>query len=85
MVDFFRLNLLDGDAVAKAGPMDAIFCRNVLIYFDKPTQKRVAENFARALRPGGYLFLGHAESIMRVTDLYEPIITPKAIYYRRKA
>ncbi|HEY8322833.1 MAG TPA: protein-glutamate O-methyltransferase CheR [Candidatus Baltobacteraceae bacterium] len=85
MVDFFRLNLLDGDAVAKAGPMDAIFCRNVLIYFDKPTQKRVAENFARALRPGGYLFLGHAESIMRVTDLYEPVITPKAIYYRRKA
>ena len=85
MVDFFRLNLLDGDAVAKIGPMDAIFCRNVLIYFDKPTQKRVAENFARALRPGGFLFLGHAESIMRVTDLYEPFITPKAIYYRRKA
>ncbi len=85
MVEFFRCNLLDGDAVAKVGPMDAIFCRNVLIYFDKPTQKRVAENFARALRPGGYLFLGHAESIMRVTDLYEPVITPKAIYYRRKA
>jgi chemotaxis methyl-accepting protein methylase len=36
------------------------------------------------LRPGGYLFLGHAESIMRLTDLYEPVITPKAIYYRRR-
>ncbi len=84
MVDFFRLNLLDGDAVAKVGMMDAIFCRNVLIYFDKPTQKRVVENFARALRPGGYLFLGHAESIMRITDLYDPIVTAKAIYYRRK-
>jgi chemotaxis protein methyltransferase CheR len=85
MVEFFRINLLDERAVAGAGIHDAIFCRNVLIYFDKPTQKRVVEAFAQALRPGGYLFLGHAESIMRVTDLYEPVVTPKAIYYRRKA
>ncbi|HVA28094.1 MAG TPA: protein-glutamate O-methyltransferase CheR [Candidatus Baltobacteraceae bacterium] len=85
MVEFFRINLLDAKAVAGVGIHDAIFCRNVLIYFDKPTQKRVVEAFAKALRPGGYLFLGHAESIMRLTDLYEPVITPKAIYYRRKA
>jgi chemotaxis protein methyltransferase CheR len=85
MVDFFRINLLDSSAVAATGTFDAIFCRNVLIYFDKPTQKRVVEAFAKALRPGGFLFLGHAESIMRVTDLYEPVITQKAIYYRRKA
>ncbi|MDQ2872595.1 MAG: protein-glutamate O-methyltransferase CheR, partial [Candidatus Eremiobacteraeota bacterium] len=85
MVEFFKLNLLDADAVAAVGPLDAIFCRNVLIYFDKPTQKRVVEAFARALRPGGYLFLGHAESIMRLTDLYEPMITPKAFYYRLKS
>ncbi len=82
MVEFFRVNLLDESAVAKVGPLDAIFCRNVLIYFDKPTQKRVVENFAKALRPRGYLFLGHAESIMRLTDLYEPVVMPKAIYYR---
>jgi chemotaxis protein methyltransferase CheR len=85
MVDFFRINLLDAPAVAAAGTFDAIFCRNVLIYFDKPTQKRVVEGFAAALRPGGFLFLGHAESIMRLTDLYQAVITPKAIYYRRKA
>jgi chemotaxis protein methyltransferase CheR len=83
-VDFSRLNLLDERLVGAMGPFDAIFCRNVLIYFDKPTQKRVVEAFAHALRPGGYLFLGHAESIMRVTDRYEPVVTPKAIYYRRK-
>lgn len=82
MVEFFRVNLLDEQAVTKVGPVDAIFCRNVLIYFDKPTQKRVVENFAKALRPGGYLFLGHAESIMRLTDLYEAIVLPRAIYYR---
>lgn len=85
MVEFFRLNLLDRQAVAGTGPFDAIFCRNVLIYFDKPTQKRVVEAFAKALRPRGFLFLGHAESIIRLTDLYEPIVTPKAIYYRLKA
>ncbi|HET7812820.1 MAG TPA: protein-glutamate O-methyltransferase CheR [Candidatus Baltobacteraceae bacterium] len=84
MVEFSRVNLLDEAAVARVGPVDAIFCRNVLIYFDKPTQKRVVENFARALRPGGYLFLGHAESIMRLTDLYEPTVLPKAIFYRLK-
>jgi chemotaxis protein methyltransferase CheR len=84
MVEFSRLNLLDERSVAGMGTFDAIFCRNVLIYFDKPTQKRVVEAFAHALRPGGYLFLGHAESIMRVTDRYEPVVTPKAIYYRRK-
>lgn len=85
LVEFFRINLLEEQSVAGQGPMDAIFCRNVLIYFDKPTQKRVVEAFARALRPRGYLFLGHAESIMRLTDLYDPVVTPKAIYYRLKA
>jgi chemotaxis protein methyltransferase CheR len=84
MVDFSRLNLMDEYAVAAMGTVDAILCRNVLIYFEKPTQKRVVDAFARALRPGGFLFLGHAESIMRVTDMYEPVVTPTAIYYRRK-
>lgn len=84
MVEFSRSNLLDERTAISVGIVDAVFCRNMLIYFDKPTQKKVVEAFARALRPGGYLFLGHAESIMRLTDMYEPVITPKAIYYRRK-
>jgi chemotaxis protein methyltransferase CheR len=85
LVGFGRLNLLDGARVAAEGPFDAIFCRNVLIYFDKPTQKRVVESFAKALRPGGYLFLGHAESLFHLTDLYEPIIGREAIVYRLRA
>jgi len=84
MVAFLRINLLDPRALAAVGVYDAIFCRNVLIYFDKPTQKRVVEAFAQTLRPGGFLFLGHAESIIRLTDRYDPVITSKAIYYRRK-
>jgi chemotaxis protein methyltransferase CheR len=82
LVGFGRLNLLDATRIAAEGPFDAIFCRNVLIYFDKPTQKRVVESFAKALRPGGYLFLGHAESLFHLTDLYEPIIGREAIVYR---
>jgi chemotaxis protein methyltransferase CheR len=85
LVSFGRLNLLDGARVAAEGPFDAIFCRNVLIYFDKPTQKRVVESFAKALRPGGYLFLGHAESLFHLTELYEPIVGADAIVYRLKA
>jgi chemotaxis protein methyltransferase CheR len=84
LVSFGRLNLLDAARVAAEGPFDAIFCRNVLIYFDKPTQKRVVESFAKALRPGGYLFLGHAESLFHLTDLYEPIVGADAIVYRLK-
>jgi chemotaxis protein methyltransferase CheR len=84
LVSFARLNLLDDRRVAAEGPFDAIFCRNVLIYFDKPTQKRVVESFAKALRPGGYLFLGHAESLFHLTDLYEPIVGKDAIVYRVK-
>ncbi len=82
LVSFGRLNLLDEPSVAAEGPFDAIFCRNVLIYFDKPTQKRVVESFAKALRPGGYLFLGHAESLFHLTDLYEPVVGPDSIVYR---
>lgn len=82
MVQFSSLNLMDDAGVAANGPFDAIFCRNVLIYFDKPTQKRVVESFAKALRPGGYLFLGHAESLFHLTELYEPIVLPEAIVYR---
>jgi chemotaxis protein methyltransferase CheR len=85
LVQFASLNLMDERKIAAFGPVDAIFCRNVLIYFDKPTQKRVVESFARALRAGGYLFLGHAESLFALTDLYEAVVQPESIVYRLRA
>jgi chemotaxis protein methyltransferase CheR len=61
-VTFARLNLMDRDYPADRD-MDVIFCRNVLIYFDKPTQHAVLQRLCQHLRPGGYLFLGHSESL----------------------
>lgn len=61
-VAFRRINFMDAD-FGVAEKMDIIFCRNVVIYFDKPTQQSLMEKFHRQLRPGGYLFLGHSETL----------------------
>lgn len=61
LVEFSRLNLND-DSYPLQGQFDLVFCRNVLIYFDADGKRRVAERLIRHLLPGGYLFLGHAES-----------------------
>jgi chemotaxis protein methyltransferase CheR len=59
---------------------DIIFCRNVLIYFDKPTQEEVINKLCQRLKPGGYLFLGHSESI---TGIRTPLKTIKPTIYRK--
>jgi chemotaxis protein methyltransferase CheR len=61
-VKFARMNLMDADYPFDRD-FDVIFCRNVLIYFDKPTQQAVLRRLCQHLRPGGYLFLGHSESL----------------------
>lgn len=71
LISFRKLNLLK-DWPFK-GRFNAIFCRNVLIYFDKPTQKKVVENFGRYLTDDGYLYVGHSESLNRVTEMYERV------------
>ncbi len=69
MVRFFRLNLLDAHWPIE-GPLDVIFCRNVLIYFDKPTQLRVLERMKPLLRPDGLLILGHSEALYHAAHLF---------------
>jgi chemotaxis protein methyltransferase CheR len=62
-VEFQRVNLMDAEWPIEAG-LDAIFCRNVMIYFDKPTQRRLVERYASLLAPQGLFFAGHAESLL---------------------
>ncbi|HDR8908775.1 TPA: chemotaxis protein CheR [Burkholderia multivorans] len=69
MIRFEQLNLTDADyGIAK--PFDAIFCRNVMIYFDKPTQSQVLARFEPLVKPGGLLFAGHSENFTYVTQAF---------------
>ena len=61
-VAFSRVNLMD-ETYPVEGPFDAIFCRNVIIYFDKPTQERLFAKFCEYLKPGGFIFIGHSETL----------------------
>ncbi|HLJ39266.1 MAG TPA: protein-glutamate O-methyltransferase CheR [Steroidobacteraceae bacterium] len=78
MITFRELNLMH--ALPMKGPLNAIFCRNVVIYFDKDTQRQLFARFAQLQRPGDILFLGHSESLFRVSDAYT--LVGKTIYRR---
>ncbi len=86
-VTFRRGNILNLDAGSPSsglsGIYDAVFCRNVLIYFAEPALKAAIEEFARVLRPGGLLFLGHSESIIGLTKSFQAERLGSCIAYRR--
>jgi chemotaxis protein methyltransferase CheR len=69
LVTFRQLNLLDTSWPVR-GPFDAIFCRNVMIYFDKPTQRKVLQKLGPLLRNDGLLFAGHSESFLHSADIF---------------
>lgn len=69
-VNFSHLNLLDPFKVKLVGTVDVIFCRNVLIYFDHPSRKKVIDMFYERLADGGYLLLGHAESLINLSTAF---------------
>ncbi len=71
LLSFQQLNLMHDWPLR--GPLDFIFCRNVVIYFDKPTQKVLFDRYAELLPVGGHLFVGHSESLFKVTDRFELI------------
>jgi len=78
LITFKQLNLMH--PLPMKGPLDAIFCRNVVIYFDKDTQRELFSRVATLQRPGDLLFLGHSESLFKVSESYTPI--GKTVYRR---
>jgi chemotaxis protein methyltransferase CheR len=79
LIEFRRLNFMDSDFGLADSP-EIIFCRNVIIYFDRPTQVRLLEKLTRQLAHGGYFFAGHSESLQGM-DL--PLVAVAPAIYRK--
>ncbi|MGA9752089.1 MAG: protein-glutamate O-methyltransferase CheR [Acidobacteriota bacterium] len=84
-VSFSRFNLFEMDKYNLLLPFDVIFCRNVIIYFDLEAKVKVMERFHDKMRPGGFLLLGHSESLISVTDRFKLIHLPTDLVYTKEA
>lgn len=82
-VEFTRVNLSCRQDTRSYRNFDVIFCRNLLIYFDDVSRKAAAETFYDALNPGGFVLLGHSESMSRISSLYKVRKFPDAIVYQK--
>lgn len=80
LIQFISVNLIRDDWPFRE-PFDIVFCRNVMIYFDAPTQRKVLERIHRVMAPGGLLFVGHAENFSESRDLF--VLRGKTVYERR--
>ena len=83
MCHFGQLNLLDRARATLVGRVDAVFCRNVLIYFDIRSRTRVIDNLYDRLTPGGFLMLGHSESLLNVSTAFELVHLAEDLVYRK--
>lgn len=79
LIEFLMVNLIRDDWPFR-DPFDVVFCRNVMIYFDAPTQRKVLERIHRVMKPGGLLFVGHAENFSDSRDLF--VLKGKTVYER---
>jgi chemotaxis protein methyltransferase CheR len=82
-VQFSRVNIVSPAETRRHGRFDVIFCRNVLIYFDDASRRIAAENLYENLLPGGFICLGHSESMSRISPLFEVRRFDDAIVYQR--
>jgi chemotaxis protein methyltransferase CheR len=73
LITFTQVNLLDAQWPNLKGPFDVMFCRNVMIYFDKPTQYQILKKFAPLLQPEGLLYAGHSESFLHAADVFHSL------------
>ena len=83
MCSFGQLNLLSTERFDVLGRCDVIFCRNVLMYLSGEARHRIVEAFYDTLNPGGYLLLGHSESLLNVTTRFDLVHLSKDLVYRK--
>lgn len=84
-IEFCHVNLNDAAQTRSFRGFDVIFCRNLLIYFDDASRRQAAESFYDALNPGGFLFLGHAETMSRISSLFRVRRFGNTIVYQKPA
>jgi len=84
LVELEHLNLNDRLAMRNMRQFDFIFCRNVLIYFDDASRKAVVDQFYNSLKPGGFIFLGHSESIGRISTAFKLLRVGQHLVYRKE-
>jgi chemotaxis protein methyltransferase CheR len=80
LLEFRSFNLMSASWASLGEPFDIVFCRNVMIYFDNPTQRKVLERMHAAMKPGGLLYVGHSENFTESRDLFR--LRGKTIYER---
>ncbi len=84
LVSFGQINLKDKAQIKRIERSQIVFCRNVIIYFDDEMKKRVINSYYDNLLPGGYLIIGHSESLHNITRAFKPIHFPGAIIYKKE-
>jgi chemotaxis protein methyltransferase CheR len=84
-IEFDLMNITDPHFARGMAPFDVVFCRNLLIYFDEHSARQATENLYSAMHPGGYLFLGHSESMSRISGIFAPRRFPQGMVYQRPA
>ena len=85
LVKFSQINLNEPRKLAMMSGLDAIFCRNVMIYFSDEVKKRLVRGFFNALRPGGYLYIGHSETLHGISKAFKLVYFKNALVYRKEA
>ncbi len=83
VVRIASINLMDSQSTGRVRNVDCIFCRNVMIYFDDTDKKRCVENLYGALADDGFMFLGHSESLGRISNIFEPFRLKHTVAYRK--
>lgn len=83
LVSFGQINLIDESPAMLISEVDVVFCRNVLIYFDQASRRRVIDTLYRKLAKGGYLLLGHSESLLNLTTAFELVHLKNDMVYRK--